>query len=84
VGDFQAAASMSAAGTIRNTPSAGWYSTTFNRSVFKYIYKAGVTQFRLRFQTDDNNDNGADYLKFYSGNAGSAFRPQLIIEYYVP
>jgi hypothetical protein len=84
-GDFQTASSRNAAGTIKNTPASGWYSVTFSSSIFTYINKAGVTQFRLRFQIDDDDDNVADYLKFYSGNAGTApNRPQLIIEYYVP
>jgi alpha-tubulin suppressor-like RCC1 family protein len=83
--DFQAAASKNAAGTINNTPSSGWYPVTFNSSAFPYINLTGVTQFRLRFALDDNNDNGADYLKFYSGDAGTASdRPLLVIEYYVP
>jgi len=85
--DFQAAASTSknAAGTIRNTPSSGWYSVTFNSSAFTYINLTGVTQFRLRFAIDDNNDHGADYLKFYSGNYSSvSLHPLLVIEYYVP
>jgi len=83
--DFQAAASKNAAGTIKNTPSSGWYPVTFNSSAFTYINLVGVTQFRLRFAIDDNNDNGADYLKFYSGNYSSAsLRPLLVIEYYVP
>ena len=47
--------------------------------------KTGTTQFRLRFLTDDNNDNAADYMKFFSGNyATASARPTLIIEYYVP
>jgi len=83
--DFQAAASMNAAGTIKNTPSSGWYSVTFNSSAFPYINLTGVTQFRLRFAIDDNNDNGADYLKFYSGNYSSvSLHPLLVIKYYVP
>jgi alpha-tubulin suppressor-like RCC1 family protein len=83
--DFQAAASKNAAGTIMNTPSSGWYPVTFNSSVFTYINLTGVTQFRLRFAIDDNNDNGADYLKFYSGNYSNvSLRPLLVIEYYVP
>ena len=83
--DFQAAVSMNAAGTIKNTPSSGWYSVTFNSSAFTYINLTGVTQFRLRFSIDDNNDNGADYLKFYSGNYSSvSLHPLLVIEYYVP
>jgi hypothetical protein len=83
--DFQAAASKNAAGTIKNTPSSGWYSVTFNSSAFPYINLTGVTQFRLRFAIDDNNDHGVDYLKFYSGNYSSvSLHPLLVIEYYVP
>jgi hypothetical protein len=83
--DFQTAASMNAAGTINNTPSSGWYSLTFNSSAFPYINLTSVTQFRLRFQKDDNDDLGADYLKFFSGNYGTATdRPVLVIQYYVP
>jgi hypothetical protein len=83
--DFQATASKSAAGTIKNTPVSGWYSVTFGSSAFTYVNKTGVTHFRLRFQKDDNDDNGADYLKFYSGNATTASnRPQLIVEYTTP
>jgi uncharacterized delta-60 repeat protein len=85
LGDFQAAASKSSIGSIPKTPSGGWYSKIFSSTVFTYINKKGVTQFRLRFSKDADNDDIADYLKFYSGNAGtSANRPQLIIEYYVP
>ncbi len=44
----------------------------------------GVTQFRLRFNKDDNHDFGADFLKIYSGNAGAKSQPQLIVEYNLP
>jgi hypothetical protein len=53
-------------------------------SQLTYINTSGVMQFRLCFAKDDNNDKGADYLKIFSGNAGAANRPQLIIEYHVP
>jgi hypothetical protein len=42
-----------------------------------------VTQIRLRFKLDDNNNAVANFLKLYSGNAPAASRPQLIIEYNV-
>jgi hypothetical protein len=83
--DFQAAASKNWAGTIKNTPSSGWYPVTFNSSAFTYINLTGVTQFRLRFQLGDNDDLGADYLKFYSGNYSNvALHPLLVIQYYMP
>ncbi len=85
LGDFQAAASKSAVGGIPGTPLNGWYAKTWLSGIFPYINKAGVTQFRLRFAKDDNDDLGADYLKFYSGNAvNAAYRPQLVIEYTLP
>lgn len=82
--DFQAAASMNMVGVIPRTPVAGWYSKTWTSGIFSYINKTGPTQFRLRFQKDDNDDMSADYLKFYSGDAVASYRPQLIIEYHVP
>jgi hypothetical protein len=53
-------------------------------AAFTHIDKTGLTQFRLRFRRDDDNDSSADYLKLFSGNAPANRRPQLIIEYYVP
>jgi autotransporter-associated beta strand protein len=83
--DFQALASKTAAGTITNTPASGWYPVSFGSNTFTYVNKTGPTQFRLRFQLDDNNDHGADFLKFYSGNYFfSSYRPVLLIEYTVP
>jgi pimeloyl-ACP methyl ester carboxylesterase len=84
--DFQAAADKNTAGLIANTPQeGGWYFTNINATGFPFINLTGVTQFRLRFQLDDNNDLGADFLKFFSGNATTAIdRPVLIVEYYVP
>jgi predicted outer membrane repeat protein len=68
-----------------NTKVDNWYSQSLNPLDFGFInLDGGVTQFRLRFSKDDNNDFGADFLKLYSGNATTeADRPQLIIEYYV-
>jgi hypothetical protein len=48
------------------------------------INKTGLTQFRLSFTKDDNDDLGSDYVKFFSGNSISGYQPQLIIKYYVP
>jgi hypothetical protein len=81
--DFEAAAGMPDAFVIPNTPVAGWYSVTWNSSNFSFIELTGVTQLRLRFVTDDNDDLSADYIAFVSGNATSN-RPQLIITYSLP
>lgn len=83
--DFQAAASRNTVGIIANTPEAGnWYSASLNSAAFPFVNLAGATQVRLRFASDDNDDRGADALKFFSGDAASAYRPQLAVEYYLP
>ncbi len=82
--DFQATASKNAVGVIPNNPVNGWYTRTWTAGIVSYINKSGVTQIRLRFQKDDDDDLTADYLKFFSGNSATNARPVLIIEYYVP
>jgi hypothetical protein len=83
--DFQAAASGIAIGNFPKAPVNGWYIRVWTSGIFNHINKAGTTQFRLRFLTDDDNDATADYLKFYSGDTGKAsYWPRLIVEYSVP
>jgi hypothetical protein len=86
--DFQALVGLSGkllAGKFGPTPdSGGWYSASIPSSAFQYINKVGATQFRLRFNKDDNNNFKADTLSLYSGNALRANKPQLIIVYSVP
>jgi hypothetical protein len=84
LGDFQAKPSKNNVGVIPKKPRSDWYIKTWTSGIFPYINKEGLTQIRLRFAKDDNDDHGNDYLKFYSGNAGAAYRPKLIIQYYVP
>ncbi len=67
--------------------TSGWYSlnlTPAKAYVNKLATNSGLTQIRLRFKLDDNNNATANFLKLYSGNSGAANRPQLIVEYYVP
>ncbi len=82
--DFQWLASKNAIGTFSKVPKNNWYYANLRSPAFQYINLAGITQFRLRFAIDDNNDLDADYMEFFSGDAAAAYRPQLIIEYYVP
>jgi hypothetical protein len=82
-GDFQLKGSKNNLFALTKKTVDGWYIKAFAPTQFQYINTAGVTQFRLRFKLDDNNDFGADFLKIYSGDADEANRPQLIIEYYV-
>lgn len=83
--DFQAHASLARAGVVSTTPTNGYYSARLSNAALAYVNKNGLTQLRLRFELDDNDDQNADYLAFYSGNAGTvAFRPVLEIRYSLP
>jgi len=83
-GDFQANPNAAAVGEVDPTPFAGWLTAKLDPSAYPFINKTGSTQFRLRFDLDDDNDNIADYLMFFSGNALKKLRPKLIIQYYIP
>jgi hypothetical protein len=82
--DFQAQADKNNILTFTKSKVDSWYSQAFDPSDFGYINLDGLTQFRLGFETDDNNDLGADLLKIYSSNSDAKSRPRLIIQYYVP
>jgi hypothetical protein len=85
--DFQATANKTV-GPFNPALSDGWYTIGLNNTTFASINKlstlSGLTQIRLRFKLDDNNNAVANYLSLFSGNAPAASRPQLIIQYYVP
>jgi hypothetical protein len=85
-GDFQAAASRSY-GPYKPSLIGGWYSIDLTGAkgyVNKSSSRSGLTQIRLRFKLDDDNNRTANYLRIYSGNATTSARPQLIVTYYVP
>lgn len=86
VTDWKASAGKTV-GPLTPSLAGGWYTlnlTSAKNFVNKLSSGSGLTQIRLRFKLDDNNNAVANYLSLYSGNAGAANRPQLIIEYYVP
>jgi hypothetical protein len=84
--DFQTKSSKTY-GPFTPALSSGWYSIDLTGGK-DYINNlstlSGLTQIRLRFNVDDNNNAIANYLSLYSGNAPAASRPQLIIEYSMP
>lgn len=84
--DFQAAPGRANVGAIKNLPDVNmWFTAALSKLAFPHINKTGVTQLRLRFTKDDNNDNGADLLRFFcadSANLGDY--PVLEIKYYIP
>jgi hypothetical protein len=82
--DFEAPFKKPKVLTYTDSRINNWYSQPLAATYFPFVSLTGITQFRLQFTKDDNDDSGADVLKIYSGNAASANRPQLIIEFYVP
>jgi len=83
ISDFQSPSHKDAVGLIENNPLGGWYYAWLDSSAFQYIDLNGITQFRLEFQVDDDNDMSPDYIRFYSGDYDRLpDRPQLAIEYY--
>jgi hypothetical protein len=59
-----------------------WSEGSLNAAGRAAINRTGVTQFRLSFTLDDNNDDVADFAAFRSGNdADVGSRPQLIVVY---
>ena len=84
VSDFQALADSMAAGSFGSGLIGGGYVAELDPASIPYINTLGPTQFRLRFELDDNDNQQADFLWLYSGDADSANRPYLSLEYYVP
>jgi hypothetical protein len=83
--DFSAPADQIYAGNVGTTPVGDIYTGTIQATALQYINKTGLTQLRLRFLTDDNDDQGADYVAFFSGNTiTAAYAPVLEIVYYMP
>jgi hypothetical protein len=82
--DFQAGASASSAAVVPNNISNNYYYLSLDSAACGHINTTGVTQMRLRFEKDDNDDRSADFLKLYSGDSTAANRPLLLITYYIP
>jgi hypothetical protein len=84
--DWQAAADKTI-GPFSPPRVGGWYTfdlTSIRAYINKLATLSGVTQIRLRFFREDDDNFAANFLKFYSGNHLVPSRPTLIIEYQVP
>jgi leucyl aminopeptidase len=81
--DFQAAATVAAAGTLSNPASNGATSSaTLNAAGLAALNKTGTTQLKIYFGLDDNDDGGSDYIGFWGGEAATAAnRPKLTVTY---
>jgi uncharacterized delta-60 repeat protein len=82
--DFNAPATLGASQERFIPLTFSWYTAQFNSANLRFINRFGLTQIRLLFTLDDNDDMGADIIKFFSGNSTAANQPQLIIQYYLP
>lgn len=85
-GDFQASGNQTL-GPFVTAISGSWYPINLlaaKANINLTTSSSGLTQIRLAFKLDDNNNAQANYLSLYSGNAPTANRPQLVIEYYIP
>jgi hypothetical protein len=82
--DFHAVGSAGNVGRFIKTPMNDWYRAPLRATAFPWINRVGPTQLRLRFDLDDNDDMGADYISFYTGEAGPAAAPALTVLYWVP
>ncbi len=83
--DFQAPSTLNAVGMIQNNPVGDVYWSLLSGDANRLINLKGITQLRLLFQLDDNDDLGEDNIRFYSGDANQLLdRPHLQIDYYVP
>ncbi len=86
--DFRATGSKTV-GPFQPVLVSGVYSLELPSTAYPYINTSaasnGLTQLRLRFKLDDNNNATANILRFFSANHQvESYRPLLVISYYVP
>lgn len=81
--DFQAKAAAELTGGGRNVNE--YLFMLFGENELQYINLQGYTQVRIRLSLDDNDDLGADYYTFFTGDPSDPLvRPRLIVEYHLP
>ena len=80
--DFNAAPSSTLSAGTFTGPVNAWYSAKLTSVGRANLNRTGLTQFRLRFALDDNNNNTADYMRFMSGSV--SYPPELVVTYIIP
>ena len=82
-GDFQAAATAPAAGSLSNAASNGeWSVGSLDAAGRAAINRTGTTQMRVAFALDDNDSLSVDRIRYDSGDSTTpAFRPELVVTY---
>ena len=78
--DFAAIANIGSTQDPFSGAVDNWHTASLSGVNLSHVNKHGTTQFRLMFAKDDNDDMGADYVKFFSGNSTSA-QPELVVTY---
>jgi len=78
--DFSAIANVGSSQDVFSDAVSNWHSANLSGVNLGLVNKYGVTQFRLLFSKDDDEDLKADYVKFFSGNSATDL-PRLIISY---
>jgi hypothetical protein len=79
--DFSAPASAGSGLERISSLTSALYAANLSAINLGLVNKTGITQFRLSFSKDDNDDLSADYIKFFSGDSAFENRPQLIVVY---
>ena len=81
--DFQTLATAVRAGQLSNPPYDGaWSSAVLNGPGTAAINKTGITQCRIYFAIDDNDNSARDFIGWYSGeNPDPGKRPFLQVYY---
>lgn len=81
-GDFSATAGATQVAAMGDPGSDGSWSTgALNATGLGIVNKTGHTQLRVYFATANNNDNGADFVGWYSGEAAAGNQPELVVTY---
>ncbi len=81
--DFEAVADATQVATMSTAANNGdWSTGAINSTGLTKINKTGKTQFRVYFSLDDNDDDGKDYIGWYSAErTDPAERPVLEVVY---
>lgn len=84
--DFQAGATSTVVCTLPvPTADEEWTGCNLNAAGRAAISKTGLTQFKLYFTTDDNNNSASNFIGFYPGNPFAVDKqPVLEVTYTVP
>ena len=81
--DFQTFSHLAEVANLGAAPANGGDSVSgfLGQAGINALNKGGLTQFKVRFEQEDNNDNFADYVSFFSGNEPAAvmMRPTLTV-----